>query len=368
MREMVIDGRRIADDEPAWVCAEIGHNHGGDLYRAKDMVNTAQQGGASAVKFQMRTPKEVYAPTSEKGAYYYESANPQWMDPVYGKHREALEFTYEQWAELFAHCKKAGITAFATPFDKSSVDRLDSLGVSVFKIASGDATNIPLIKYAASKGKPLIISTGGCNIEDVVRIRRALLNPFGATDPREIPYAILQCSCIYPAPDDIMNLRVIETYREMFPSRVIGLSSHNRSWHTSFAGYMLGARIFEHHYTNDQAWQGTDNHFSLRIGDLRDFVDACESARKAMGSPVKSVDPREADYAVERQKSLYWAKDIEDGQTVSKEHLIALCPGGGVPPYEGGQYVGRLAKGFYQGGTKIVPDSVTAHPEPAYAR
>jgi sialic acid synthase len=239
MREMVIDGRRIADDEPAWVCAEIGHNHGGDLYRAKDMVNTAQQGGASAVKFQMRTPKEVYAPTSEKGAYYYESANPQWMDPVYGKHREALEFTYEQWAELFAHCKKAGITAFATPFDKSSVDRLDSLGVSVFKIASGDATNIPLIKYAASKGKPLIISTGGCNIEDVVRIRRALLNPFGATDPREIPYAILQCSCIYPAPDDIMNLRVIETYREMFPSRVIGLSSHNRR--SSRGGLRCGA-------------------------------------------------------------------------------------------------------------------------------
>jgi N-acetylneuraminate synthase/sialic acid synthase len=330
------------------------------------MVDMAHQGGASAVKFQMRTPKEVYAPTTEKGAYFYESDNRQWLDRVYGKHRETLEFSYAQWESLFEHCRKAKITAFATPFDKSSVDRLDSLGVAAFKIASGDATNIPLIQYAASKGKPLIISTGGCDLEDVKRIRRGLLHPLDLTgDLKPISYALLQCSCIYPAPDDIMNLRVIETYREMFPRQVIGLSSHNRSWHTSFAAYMLGARIFEHHFTNDQAWQGTDNHFSLRIGDLRDFVDACESARKAMGSSVKSVDPREADYATERQKSLYWARDIEEGVVVTEGHLIALCPGGGIPPYLTDRFLGKTVGEHCQAGTKVeevhVTDRVPVH-------
>ena len=206
MRELVIDGRLIADSEPAYVVAEIGHNHAGGLARAQDMVLSAKDAGASAVKFQTRHPKEVYQRGTEPGMYDFTSDNPQWMDPTYGQHREKLEFTYEEWHELFQYCRAHKITAFSTPFDFSSADLLNSLGVPAFKIASGDATNIPLIEYVAKFKKPMIVSTGGVEIEDVDRIYKALVN--------QVPFALLQCSCIYPAPHNVLNLRAIATFRE----------------------------------------------------------------------------------------------------------------------------------------------------------
>ena len=160
-RSLFIAGRRIADDEPAYLIAEIGHNHGGSVERAMQMVSTAIAAGADAVKFQTRVPRDVYAPGSHPGAYEFRSDNPNWMDELYGVHREILEFSSDQWAELFSYCREKSITAFSTPFDLKSVDLLAKHGVPAIKIASGDATNTPLIHHAAQVGVPLIISTGG---------------------------------------------------------------------------------------------------------------------------------------------------------------------------------------------------------------
>lgn len=333
-RSLTIAGRRIADDTPAFLIAEIGHNHGGSLKRAFEMVDTAIESGADAVKFQTRIPREVYAPGSQPGAYGFTKSDPQWMDEVYGVHREKLEFGPRQWQELFAYCEERGITAFSTPFDFKSVDLLVKLCVPAIKIASGDATNIPMIEHAAGAGVPLIISTGGCDIAEVDMIVEAM-------SQTSTPFALLQCSCIYPAPNDVLNLRVIETYRDRYPQVVTGLSTHNVSWSPTLAAFTLGGRIFEHHYTNDRSWKGTDNHFSLTPDSLADLRSACDSVLPALGDGAKRQDPREHDYTVERRKALYWKRSLDAGETITASDLIPLCPGDGIPPYAMSRILGR---------------------------
>src|SRR3990167_7223563 len=305
-RIFLFEGITISDDTAPLLIAELGHNHGGDPSKAIAMIRSAKAVGASAVKFQTRNPKRVYQQTSERGAYLFESDNPQWMDRVYGIHREALEPTWDDWVMLKETAAYNGITMSSTPFDMDSLDLLERLGVPAYKVASGDATNIPLIREIARTGKPAIISTGGCTQEEVDR----LYDSFGAIngDPKDL--AILKCSCVYPATDEAMNLRVLETYRARYPTTVIGLSTHHPSTAPSLAAFVLGARIFEHHYTNDRTWKGTDNKFSLNPDAMSEFVTALHATRLAMGSGVKVCAPVEAMPTKERRKKLVWARQI----------------------------------------------------------
>ncbi len=336
-RNMSIADRLIADSEPAYLIAEIGHNHGGSLQRAFEMVDTAIASGADAVKFQTRVPVDVYAQGSQPGAYGFKSDNPNWTDGTYGVHREKLEFSHLQWEELFEYCREKRVTAFSTPFDFKSLDRLGRLGVPAFKIASGDATNTPLIRHAAAVGVPLIISTGGCNQAEVDTI----VNVVSKTSTS---FALLQCTCIYPAPTDALNLRVIESYRERYPNVVTGLSTHNKGWAPTLTAFALGGRIFEHHYTNDRTWKGTDNNFSLTPGDFSALRTACDESLLALGNPDKAQDEREKSFTIERRKALYWNRTIRKGQQISTEDLIPLCPGTGVSPHAINRLVGRYAK------------------------
>ncbi len=342
MRELWIDGTRIADDTKAYVIADIGHNHEGLIGKAKQMVMTAKEAGVSAVKFQTRTPREVYS----KAEYERESDNPQWMAKTYGAHREALEFSVDEWRELFRFCREdVGITAISTPFDFTSADLLNDLGIPAFKIASGDATNIPLIRHVATFGKPMIISTGGCTEHDVFRIFDTLY-----VDMAFFDYALLQCSCIYPCPPDVQNLGVIKTFRDSYPETVTGLSTHNPNFATTLAAYALGGRIFEHHYTNDRSWKGTDNAFSLTPDMMRGLVDGLAEIHVAMGDGVKQPFDVEIAPTLERRKKLVAARDITVGSRIRREDVAILCPGDGIPPYEIGNVVGHTAKGHIKEG------------------
>lgn len=157
------------------------------------------------------------------------------------------------------------------------------------------------------------------------------------------PFALLQCTCIYPAPADALNLRVIEMFRDRYPGVVIGFSTHNIGWTPTLAAFALGGRVFEHHYTNDRSWKGTDNAFSLTPADFAALRAACDEVLLALGEHDKTQDERERSFTVERRKALYWQDKVTKGQTVTAADLIPLCPGEGVPPYAMSRIVGRVA-------------------------
>jgi sialic acid synthase len=273
MRELIIDGTRIADDTDCYVIAEIGHNHQGSVETCKRMFDAAKWAGCNAVKLQKRDNKTLYTEEFYNSPYNSENA----FGPTYGLHREALEFNWEQYQELQGYAVSIGITFFATAFDIPSADFLVSLGVPAIKIASGDCQNIDLLKWLdvnCRKELPIIVSTGGGG------------RP-GAAWSLFRNIAILHCTSGYPASYDELNLRVIKTYRKEFKRTVIGWSAHDTGIHMAIGAYILGARIIEKHFTLNRAWKGTDQSFSLEPQGMKTMIDNLKDCRKALGDGIK---------------------------------------------------------------------------------
>jgi sialic acid synthase len=276
MRELVIDDVRIADDTECYVIAEIGHNHQGDLAKCKEMFDAAKWAGCSAVKLQKRDNKTLYTEEMYNAPYNSENA----FGPTYGLHREALEFDGDQYLRLQAYAGHIGITFFATAFDVPSANFLWDLGVPAIKIASGDLTNSYLLKYAASLGVPIILSTGGGDMKQVLAAKEEF-------DKAGCPKAVLQCTSGYPASYDELNLRVIESYRALMWETVIGWSAHDTGIAMAPVAYALGARIIEKHFTLNRAWKGTDQSMSLEPQGMRTMIDNLKQCRAALGDGCK---------------------------------------------------------------------------------
>jgi len=243
VRELVVDGRVIARDGPAYVIAEIGHNHQGDLEKAKALVRAARECGADAVKLQKRDNRSLYTRALYDAPYDNEHS----FGRTYGEHREALELSAAEWLELREFSREEGVTLFGTVFDEASADFLAGLDMPAFKIASGDLTNTPLLRYVAALGRPMFLSTGGGTLEDVERAVDTIL----ALNEQ---LCVMQCTAAYPCEVEELNLGVIEAYRERFPELVVGLSDHQSGIAMSIVGYMLGARVIEKHFTLNHAW------------------------------------------------------------------------------------------------------------------
>ena len=246
------DRTLTSDGDDAYVIAEIGHNHQGDLEKCKQLFKAAVEAGASAVKLQKRDNRALFTKEMYDSPYNSENA----YAPTYGAHRDRLEFDEEDYRELQRYAKELNILFFSTAFDFPSADFLENLDMPAFKIASGDLTNTPLLKYVASFGKPMIISTGGGVMENVRRAYDTIM-------PLNTNLCIMQCTSGYPPAYEELNLRVIETFRREFPDIVIGFSAHDSGIAMPLVGYMLGARIFEKHFTLNRTWKGTDQAFSL---------------------------------------------------------------------------------------------------------
>lgn len=332
-RTLTIDETVIADDTGAYVIAEVGHNHQGSVDTAKQMFEEAKRCGADAVKLQKRDNRSLY--TSEFFHKPYEHENS--FGRTYGEHREALEFGRAEYQELIDYARETGITFLATAFDQPSADFLAELDVPAYKLASGDLSNIPLLKHVAEIGKPMIISTGAATIDDVVRA-------YDAVKPINSQVALLQCTANYPANWDELDLRVIETYREMFPDSVVGLSSHDNGIAMPVAAYVLGARIIEKHFTLNRAMKGTDHVFSLEPQGLRKLVRDLRRVEVALGDGTKSMYPSEAEPATKMAKKLVAATDLPAGHTLREEDIAAKSPGDGLPPYELDRLVGRTLR------------------------
>jgi sialic acid synthase len=328
-RRLVIDRTVIDDDAGAYVIAEIGHNHQGDVRKCKELFRAAHEAGASAVKLQKRDNRSLYT----REAYDKPYDNENSFGPTYGKHREALEFGRGQYLELQGYARELGITFFATAFDISSADFLAQLNMPAYKIASGDIRNLPLLRHVARLGKPMILSTGGATLEDVERAYETVM-------PINRQLALLQCTAGYPAAFEELDLRVITTYRDRFET-VIGLSSHDNGIAMAPAAYVLGARIIEKHFTLNRAAKGTDHPFSLEPVGLRKLVRDLQRVRVALGNGEKKVYPSEEGPILKMSKKLVAARDLPTGHVLGREDIALKSPGDGLPPHMLDVIVGR---------------------------
>lgn len=272
-REITIGGRRIADDEPCYVIAEIGHNHGGSVETCQRMFDAAIESGVDAVKLQKRDNATLYSRQLLEKPYDNENS----YGATYGAHREALEFGRDEYITVHP-----GLAAgfIATAFDERSADFLARAHVDAIKIASGGLTDLPLLRHVASLHIPVILSTGGGTMPDIDEA----VNEITAVHE---DLAILHCTAAYPVRDfGELNLRVITTLRQRFPY-VIGWSGHDSGIAMALVAYTLGARIIEKHFTLNRAMKGTDHAFSLEPQGMAKLCRDLRRAHEALGDGVK---------------------------------------------------------------------------------
>ena len=330
-RRLTIDGVEIHDGGECYVIAEIGHNHQGDVGIAKRLIDAAKECGVDAVKLQKRSNRALYTRDFYEQPYDNELS----FGRTYGEHREALELSADDYRELLRHAREVGVTLFATAFDFESADLLAELDVPAFKFASGDLRNTPLQRHVAAFGKPMLLSTGGGTMEDVERAVEAIL-------PLNEQLCVLQCTAAYPASVEDLNLNVITTLRERFPSLVIGLSDHQNGIAMAVVAYMLGARVIEKHFTLDHALKGRDHAFSLMPEGMRRLVRDLHRVPAALGDATKRPLPIEADPLEKMGKKLIAARELELGHVLAVSDLAIKSPAdGGLPPYELDRLVGR---------------------------
>jgi sialic acid synthase len=330
-RRLTVDGFELSDASDCYVIAEIGHNHQGDLEKARQLVEAAHQCGVDAVKFQKRDNRTLYTREFYESPYDNENS----FGDTYGAHREALELGREEWVELRTYARELGVGFVAAAFDEPSAELLAELDVTAFKFASGDLKNTPLQRRVAGYGKPMLLSTGGGSLEDIERAVETIL-------PINPQLCVLQCTAAYPAAAEDLHLNVIMTLRERFPELVIGLSDHQNGIAMALVAYMLGARVIEKHFTLDHALKGTDHAFSLMPDGMRRLVRDLRRVPTALGDGAKRP------LAVERRplekmgKKLVAARELELGHVLTAEDIAIKSPAdGGLPPYELDRLVGR---------------------------
>ncbi len=333
MAKFTIAGRLIADNTPCFVIAEIGHNHQGSLDVCRKMFEVAKNCGVNAVKLQKRNNRELYTENFYDLPYNSENA----FGPTYGLHREALELSESDYVELKEYAEKLGLIFFATAFDFFSAEFLNLLDVPCFKVASGDLTNIPLLKFIAGFGKPMIISTGASLLDDVKRAYESVYQI-----NKQI--ALLQCTAIYPTEPEEMDLKVIDTYKREFPEAVIGLSDHYNGIALSVSAYVLGARIIEKHFTLNRATRGTDHAFSLEPVGMSKMVRDLRRIHIAMGDGVKKFYDKEKPARLKMGKKIVAAHDFEVGHILTVDDLAFKTPGDGLEPYRVEEFYGKVLK------------------------
>jgi sialic acid synthase len=329
VKELIIEGYKISDNDPCYVIAEVGANHMGSLENAKQMFLVAKRCGVNAVKLQKRDNISLFTKTMYDMAYVNDNS----FGETYGEHREAVEFGKEEYVELQNYAKELGLTMFATPFDIVSADFLQDLDMPAYKTASADITNTPLLKRIASFGKPMFVSTGAATMEDVERAYETIM-------PINQDLCILQCTSSYPVDPSEMNLKVIQTYKEKFPDIVVGLSDHQNGIAMALAGYVLGARVIEKHFTVNRSWRGTDQPFSLEESGLHKLVRDLQRANIAFGDGIKKPFDSEKKTMYKLGKKLVAASDLSEGHILKETDLAVKIPNDGIPPYEIDRVIG----------------------------
>ncbi|ABI57667.1 pseudaminic acid synthase [Alkalilimnicola ehrlichii MLHE-1] len=327
---IVIDERRIGADELPYVIAELSANHNGKLETALKIIDEAKQAGADAVKLQTYRPDTI---TLDCDSEDFQIHGGPWDGRTLYELYEEAHMPWEWHKPLFDHARKLGVTIFSSPFDTTAVDLLEDLGAPAYKIASFEAVDLPLIEYVASTGKPMIISTGMADAEE---IQEAIDAARGAGCEQ---LAILHCVSGYPAPAEDYNLRTIPDMIDRF-GLVTGLSDHTLDNTTAITSVALGASVIEKHFTLDRNGGGPDDSFSLEPPELAALCRDSKTAWQALGKVDYGRKSSEQGN-VKFRRSLYFVKDLKAGDVITEDAVRSVRPGFGVEPKHINDILGR---------------------------
>lgn len=347
MISIQIAGRAIGPDHPPYVIAELSANHNGSLDTALRIVEAAKQAGADAVKLQTYRPDTI---TLDSDSEEFRIQGGLWDGrTLYDLYAEA-HMPWDWHKPLFDHARALGITIFSSPFDASAVDLLEDLNAPAYKIASFEAVDLPLIRYAASTGKPLIISTGMADAEEIAEAIAA------ARDGGCKELAILHCVSGYPAPAEDYNLRTIPDMMERF-GLVTGLSDHTLDNTTAIASVALGASIIEKHFTLDRSGGGPDDSFSLEPAELAALCTGAKTAWQALGWVDYGRKSSEQGN-VKFRRSLYFVKDLKAGEVITADAVRSVRPGFGLAPKYLDKLLGKRVTQDVMANTAVSPEFV----------
>lgn len=332
-RGVSIGNHRIGDGEPCFIIAEAGSNHDGNLEQARRLVDVAASAGADAVKFQVFRANRLY--TRSAGISGYLKIPKSIYDII-----AELEIPYEWLPELAAYCQEKRVGFLASVFDEESADHLAPY-VEAFKIASYEMTHIPLIQHVAAKGKPVIISTGAANLDEVA----ATVETFRQTGNDGL--ILMQCTAAYPAPLDSLNVRAVATMKSTFGIPV-GLSDHSRDpLVTPLAAVAVGANLIEKHFTLSHQLEGPDHRFALEPAELYLMVQKLREVEKALGNGEKVVHPVETELRKFARRSIFALRDIAPGEEITRENVLVLRCGNlqpGLEPKQLQEILGKRAR------------------------
>lgn len=332
-----------------FIIAEAGVNHNGSLEMARRLVEEAARAGADAVKFQTFRADSLVSPMAPKADYQKQTTAAQ--ESQYDMLKR-LELSHQDHLELMACCRQTGIQFLSSPFDLASIDLLVELGLEIFKVPSGEITNLPYLRKIGGLGRSVILSTG---MAELGEIDAALAVLIGQGMLKE-SITLLHCNTEYPTPMEDVNLRAMLTMREVFSVKV-GYSDHTQGLEVPVAAVALGARVIEKHFTLDRKLAGPDHGASLEPDELRSMVRAIRNIESALGDGIKQPSSSERKNLVAVRKSIFAAQSIRTGDLFTEEALTVKRPAEGLSPMLWDQVIGKRAPRNYSVGEAIVLDS-----------
>ncbi len=336
-RRFQIDNITISEQERTFIIAEAGVNHNGSINLAKEMIDVASESGADAVKFQTFKADKLILKDIEKAPYQKMTTNRN--ESQYDMLKR-LEITKEQTKELMDYCRKKRIIFLSTPFEKTSLDELDELGVAAFKIAATDLTNIQFLRQVAEKGKPIILSAGMCYLGEIEQALNAIW-------PINRELVLLQCTANYPIQDAEANINVIRTFQKAFDI-LIGYSDHSQGIGASPYAVALGAKVIEKHFTLDKNMEGPDHRASVSPDELKQLVSDIRRVERYLGNGIKMPSCSEQMTRKSLQKCLVASKPIKEGELFGDDNIVAKRTNGtGISALYFDNIVGRTAERAY---------------------
>ncbi|MBE5959646.1 MAG: N-acetylneuraminate synthase [Lachnospiraceae bacterium] len=320
-----------------YIIAEAGVNHNGSFELACQLVDAAKAAGADCIKFQTFKAEKLVSHNAKKAEYQKATTGDSSQQEMLKK----LELSYDQFIDLKKYCEQEGICFLSTPFDFDSIKFLDSLDMPFWKIPSGEITNYPYLVALAKTGKPVVMSTGMCEMHEIHEAI-SVLRANGVGDIK-----LLHCNTEYPTPYEDVNLNAMKTIREEYGLEV-GYSDHTRGIEIPVAAVAMGATIIEKHFTLDRNMEGPDHKASLEPDELKAMVESVRHVEKALGNGVKEPSVSEKKNINVARKSIVASRTIEVGEVFSENNLTVKRPGDGISPMRWNEVIGQVAKRRYE--------------------